>query len=414
MFKNIDKSNWESVLFGDVVSEVRNTVKKGEKENIDRYIGLEHIDPENIHISKWGFVKDGTTFTRKFEKEQILFGRRRAYLKKAGIATFTGLCSGDIIVMQAKEKLLPKLLPFLINNDNFFDFAVDTSAGSLSPRTKFKHLAEYKLLLPPKDQQAKIAELLWTMDDLIEKEKKILKSTSVLIEKFIELSIKGDLTKFEYDRVQKDGYIQSKLPKIPKQWSYVNASNFLFIQEGPGVRKTQFKDSGIKLINGSNILDGNLDLNKTSRFISLEEANSTYKHFLIDEGDLVIACSGIAVEKFNKKVAFVKKEDLPLCMNTSTMRFKSLNEKLNIKYFKLFLLSQIFKLQINRLITGSAQLNFGPSHMKKIILPLPPIEYQNEIVKSVEIFNNSLNSAENKINKSKLLQKSLINEIFSL
>jgi len=173
-----NKDSWTPVKFGDVVSEVRNTVKNGEKENIERFVGLEHIDPENIHITKWGYVKDGTTFTRKFEKDQVLFGRRRAYLKKAGLATFTGLCSGDIIVMEAKEILLPELLPFLINNSLFFDYAVDTSAGSLSPRTKFKHLAEYQFLLPPKDQQAKIAELLWAMDDVVEK-MNILKDNSI-------------------------------------------------------------------------------------------------------------------------------------------------------------------------------------------------------------------------------------------
>ncbi len=165
----VDKSSWIPVKFGEIVREVRDTVRQDEKESFDRLIGLEHIDSEDVHIRRWGSVKKGTTFTRIFRPRQMLFGRRRAYLKKAGLATFTGLCSGDIIVMEAKEQLIPELLPFLINNDRFFDFAVDSSAGSLSPRTKFKHLAEFEFLLPPRDQQAKIAELLWALDEMIER-----------------------------------------------------------------------------------------------------------------------------------------------------------------------------------------------------------------------------------------------------
>lgn len=166
---NIDKSDWQPVKFGDVVREIRESVKDPASQGIDRIVGLEHLETENIHLRNWDSIVKGTTFTRRFRKGQVLFGRRRAYLKKAALAEFDGVCSGDIIVMEAKENLNPKLLPFIVNNDNFFDFAVKTSAGSLSPRTKFQYLVEYEFLLPPKDQQEKIAELLWAANELFEK-----------------------------------------------------------------------------------------------------------------------------------------------------------------------------------------------------------------------------------------------------
>ena len=154
----------------------------------------------------------------------------------------------------------------------------------------------------------------------------------------------------------------------------------LFFQEGPGVRKWQFRESGVKLLNGRNINDNALDLSTTSVYLSEDEANGKYSHFLAEEGDFVIACSGITIEKFDKKSAFVKKEHLPLCMNTSTMRFKSLNENvLDIRFFNYYIRSNAFLSQLQRLITGSAQLNFGPSHVKKIAIPLPPLEEQKRI-----------------------------------
>lgn len=168
-------------------------------------------------------------------------------------------------------------------------------------------------------------------------------------------------------------------------WEVAKISELTFFQEGPGVRKKQYTDEGVKLLNVGNLQEGKLDLSLTDRYISEEEAYGRYSHFLVDEGDLIIACSGIQISYFHEKMAFVKKSHLPLCMNTSTMRFKALNpQKLDINYFSYFLKNIFFKDQLQRLITGSAQLNFGPSHIKEIDLILPPMEIQEKIVKVLD------------------------------
>ncbi|MDM1363192.1 MAG: restriction endonuclease subunit S [Flavobacterium sp.] len=164
-------------------------------------------------------------------------------------------------------------------------------------------------------------------------------------------------------------------------WEKVRLGDYYLYQEGPGVRKNQFKNKGVKLLNVGNINNNKLQLDTTDKFIDIEEANNKYKHFLLNEGDLVIACSGIVVTKFESKIAFVEKSNLPLCLNTSTMRFNTidaLNADIHFLYYYLQTLS--FKKQIGRLITGSAQLNFGPSHIKQIEIPLPPLEIQQQIV----------------------------------
>ena len=102
---------------------------------------------------------------------------------------------------------------------------------------------------------------------------------------------------------------------------------FCFFQEGPGVRNTQYTTEGVKLLNVANLVDGNVDLSTSDRYISEEEAYGKYKHFLCDEGDLIVASSGIKVDYLDKKMGFIKKEMLPLCMNTSTIRFKTLDEQ---------------------------------------------------------------------------------------
>ena len=165
-----------------------------------------------------------------------------------------------------------------------------------------------------------------------------------------------------------------------KNWREVFIPEELFFQEGPGVRNTQFRDTGVKLLNVGNINNGVINLASTKTHLSAEEAYGKYSHFLVDEGDLLIACSGIIVENFHNKIAFATSEHLPLCLNTSTMRFKPLNVgSLEIVFFKYFLQSEYFKGQLIKFITGSAQLNFGPSHIKKIKIKIPPLEQQKKI-----------------------------------
>lgn len=161
----------------------------------------------------------------------------------------------------------------------------------------------------------------------------------------------------------------------------VPLSEAFWFQEGPGVRKWQFTPSGVKLLNVGNIeKDGSINLAKTDRHVSLEEAQGKYKHFLVDEGDLVIASSGISFDVdglLRTRGGFVEKEHLPLCMNTSTIRFKAVEGKSSLRYLQAWINSSGFRSKITRLVTGSAQQNFGPSHLRQLTIPLPPLVDQN-------------------------------------
>ncbi|WP_233276077.1 restriction endonuclease subunit S [Schinkia azotoformans] len=171
---------------GDVVREYKETCK-GSKDGFP-IVGLEHLIPEEINLKMWDEEKENT-FTKMFRKGQVLFGRRRAYLKKAAVAPFDGICSGDITVIEAiHDKILPELLPFIIQNDSLFNFAVGNSAGSLSPRVKWENLKNYEFNLPDLAEQKRLAELLWAANDAKEAYKRLLTLTDDLVKsQFIEM-----------------------------------------------------------------------------------------------------------------------------------------------------------------------------------------------------------------------------------
>lgn len=167
------------VKLGEVAIECRETYR-GDKSGIP-IVGLEHLIPENIELSQWS-VDSENTFTKSFKAGQVLFGRRRAYLKKAAVAPVDGICSGDITVIDSKpEYLSQRLLPFIIQNDDFFDYAVGKSAGSLSPRVKWEHLKNYEFNLPDMDEQNKLADVLWAIEETKRSYKKLLIKTDELV-----------------------------------------------------------------------------------------------------------------------------------------------------------------------------------------------------------------------------------------
>ena len=197
------------------------------------------------------------------------------------------------------------------------------------------------------------------------------------------------------------------------QVQWIKIDEVLFFQEGPGVRNTQYTSAGVKLLNVANLVDGKVDLSTSDRYISEEEAYGKYKHFLCDEGDFIVASSGIKVEYIDKKMGFIEKSMLPLCMNTSTIRFKVKNlDILRIRYFMYYLKSQHFKSQLARHITGSAQLNYGPSHLKKMVMPLASLDKQDEIVEKLDRIQNAINIREQQLAKLDELVKSRFIELF--
>ena len=410
--KNLDKSTWRTFRFDQLAQKVSETVDP-KTTDLEIYVGLEHLDRESIHLKRKGVPSDVSGGKLKCYPGDVIFGKRRAYQRKAAIVDFEGICSAHAFVLRANPEVIdPDLFTFFLHSDLFMHCAVDISVGGLSPTINWGQLKEQEFLLPPKDQQAQLAKLLWAMDEVIENEKGAESILIKLYKKSIEQSllggIKKDISQFE----KKPGFLPNKLPELPVDWKYSKVSEHIWFQEGPGVRSTQFREDGVKLLNGTNINDNVLNLASTNRHVSENEAFGTYSHFLCDEGDLIIACSGITVESFDEKIAYVNINHLPLCMNTSTMRFKVLNGDIELDFFKYFLMSQLFKFQIKRLITGSAQLNFGPFHMGKIYLPLPSIDEQRNIIKRLNKIQDSLSNLESKISVTKSLQKSLINQVF--
>jgi len=164
----LKQSDWKRLPFGAFAESVNVRVEPSEAGE-EIYVGLEHLDSQDLHIRRWGKGSDVIGTKLRFRKGDLIFGRRRAYQSKLAVAEFDGICSAHAMVVRAKpDVVLPEFLPFLMMSDRFMSRAVEISVGSLSPTINWTTLKLEEFALPPLDQQRRIAEILWAVDEIVE------------------------------------------------------------------------------------------------------------------------------------------------------------------------------------------------------------------------------------------------------
>ena len=340
------------VLLGDVARERRETCK-GSKDGYP-VVGLEHLTPEEITLSAWDEEKENT-FTKLFRKGDMLFGRRRAYLKKAAVAPFDGICSGDITVIEAiPEKILPELLPFIIQNDALFDFAVGKSAGSLSPRVKWEHLKNYSFELPDIEEQRRLAKVLWAMDATKKSYQKLIQKTDELVKsQFIALF--GDPT------------------SNPVQWPVKQLSDVANYFIALTYHPQDVSDDGILVLRSGNIQNARLTFTDNVR------VNITVKEQLLVHENDILMCSRNGSAALVGKVAKIPKLDEKVTFGAFMTIIRSSYSDYLFTYFQL----DSFRRQISTSKTATIN-QITKAMLDKVSIPIPPMALQEQFAVFVQ------------------------------
>lgn len=163
------KSGWKVWRFDQMATNVNVRIDNPSKSGMERYVGLEHLDSDSLKIRRWGTPDDVEATKLMFKKGDIIFGRRRAYQRKLGVADFDGICSAHAMVLRARsEVVLPEFLPFFMQSDLFMNRAVEISVGSLSPTINWKTMAAQEFALPPISDQMRLLNLFRAGSESIE------------------------------------------------------------------------------------------------------------------------------------------------------------------------------------------------------------------------------------------------------
>lgn len=387
----IDRSDWELVKFGDVALQQKESVDR-ENTSLTKYIKGEHMNSEDLHIREWGDLEDeylGPAFIRKFEKGDILYGSRRTYLRKVAIAPFEGITSNTTFVIKANEEKINKdLLPFIMLSEGFADHSIKNSKGSVNPYVNWKDLANYEFLLPPKDQQAQIAELLWAMDEVVEGGNSCILKADTFFHSWLNANINSK-----------------------KGWKKKKLSSIAFLQRGVQKNKSaSLKKDKIELpyLRVANVQDGYLDLSEIKTIIINAKDKERY---LLKEGDLLLTEGG-DFDKLGR--GYIWQNEIPECIHQNHVyAIRTNKDEISPWFLSLVTRSNYGKQYFLRCAKKTSNLaTINSSQINEFKVLTPSLDLQKKLVKQYKEIEKTHEKAVDNLNKSKSLQKSLINQIF--
>lgn len=382
------KPGWRTVKFGDVVRLSKARCADPLAEGVERFVGLEHLEPGDLRIRSWGNVADGVTFTSAFKPGQVLFGKRRAYQRKVAVADFSGVCSGDIYVLESQDAnvLIPELLPFICQTDAFFDHAVGTSAGSLSPRTNWTSLADFEFLLPPVEAQRRIVEALLSAEVLLE----ALRTSQFALKK-VRSSLAVE-------------YFASPSRHTLKPCSELITSRDLSLQTGPFgtvLKASAYQASGHPIINPVNMKDGALSI-EDGPFVGEEDWERLEKYWM-RSGDMVMGRKGDM-----SNLIFVRAEYDRFLVGSDCIRFRVDPSRMHQRYFFHFLRSETTQNWIQGQAYGTVMPGINEKILGRLMAYIPPLVEQEQIAAEFDEIETSLSKISGRFEDSLALKATLL------
>lgn len=356
----IDKSTWKIHTFDQIAVNVNDRIDVPAESGLERYVGLEHLTPGELRISRWADPTEAKAQKLHFLPGDVIFGRRRAYQRKVAQADFEGLCSAHALVLRAKPDVcIEEFLPHFIASDSFMERAIGISVGSTSPTVNWKDLRHQEFLLPTIEEQHRIADLLWqfeqTLESLSEAEQIVSNSRETAFESLIrELDV--------------------PLVDLRQLLSYSTVG----VVVKPASLYTDSPD-GVPALRGTDIRPGVIDTSQCVRFDREKEKDVSKSRLQLD--DVVVVRSGRPGD-----AARISEENVGMnCIDLLLLRPSSV---LLGEFLELCLNSTFCRKQTAILSGGSAQKHLNLRSIRSFKIPNVSLRQQNSIVESVARFKS--------------------------
>lgn len=351
-----------AIKFGDICREIKITTKNPAADGYERYIGLEHLDSESLKIRRWGLIsEDNPGFSRVFKKGNILFGKRRPYLKKAAIAEFDGICSGDIIVMEPYGNHLPHgLIPFIAQSKKFWDWAIKTSSGSLSPRTKFKNLAEFEISKHDQESYNSKLAVLQACQALIEEKHNV----EFCFKRYVKAVIERRLSDMDGDELSFQELLDS--------------GDIIDIQDGnhggDHPKASEYVESGVPFVMASDLNSGVVDLKRCKKLP--KSRTDSLRIGFSEPGDILLSHKGtVGLVAVTPEV-----EDYVMLTPQVTYYRVAAEGRLKARYLEILFRTERFQKMLTSLAAQSTRDYVGITAQKKIRILVPKKEKQDELI----------------------------------
>jgi type I restriction enzyme S subunit len=330
--------------------------KKPTEDDKEHYIGLEHLDSQNLFVTRWGSDIAPKGEKLIMHKGDVLFGKRRAYQKKVAIAPFDGIFSAHGMVLRPKTDVVdPLFFPLFIASDYFLDAAINISVGSLSPTINWSDLKSLEFNLPDLDTQQKIAKVLWAIQQSKKADGKLLQETDELVKsQFIEM----------FSDVEKRAPLESLCSVFT---------------DGDWIESKDQAEEGIRLIQTGNVGNAEyIDKFDRAHFIS-EDTFARLSCTEVLPGDVLISrlpdpiARCCIVPNIGQRAI--------TAVDCTIVRFK---DNILPQYFEEYTLTPAYANQIQNFVTGSTRQRISRKNLGSVLVPVPNKNLQKAFIDIVE------------------------------
>jgi len=357
---------YQEVKFGEIAKHISKRVEPSET-TLEIYVGLEHLDPDSLKITRHGVPSDVAGQKLLVKKGQIIFGKRRAYQRKVAVADWDCICSAHAMVLEAVTgKILPEFLPFFMQSNQFMERAVDISEGSLSPTIKWKNLENQSFLIPDINEQSRVIDRALAIDKVRSINKQLLNKKSEIINILFN-SEKSSGNKVKLGAICEIIRGASPRPKgDPKYY-------------GGDIPRVMTADM-------------NRDGKIVYPCIDFLTELGAQKSRMLPQGSLIMICSG-GVDT----VGLPSFLGVDACIHDGIIGLSNLDTKECIpEYLYYYLKINQFNLNANA-THGGVFVNLTTDILKKFVLNLPSLDIQDKLVKKANMIEETINLLDQKL-----------------
>lgn len=401
----IDKSDWVRTRLGDVCTWYQRDIPNDAQEEcgIEFYVTANHIDGGEVRFNRYDSLSDGQkgpTITKHFEEGDLLLSTRSVALRKAAIAPVSGVTGEKLLVLRTSvdSDLISDLMPFVFQSDDFWNYAQNSASGSVNKFTSWTKIREYEFLLPPKDQQSEIAELLWAMDSLVDRQQALAESLQVVLDSQTHFGLYGFAFKgMTLSQITDSLSGKRGLCQMPDLGTFF---------KGKGIPKSQVIPKGIPCIRYGELYTKHHQIIRgISSYIAAE---NTKNAFSIEYGDVLIAGSGETIEEIGKSAVYLGREQA-FC-GSDILVFRPFVKG---AYWGYMLNSRLVREQLNQRGTGAQVAHIYISDLEKIRVPHHNEDECDAIATTLERTSQAILSTKELIECSRSTLKGLVNNIFN-
>ncbi|MBI4316969.1 MAG: restriction endonuclease subunit S [Chloroflexi bacterium] len=392
---------WNTLWVADVCTRVQGSYQP-DPNGARLYLGLEHLAQGLPMLEGRGNEADVRSSKNAFQPNDVLFGKLRPYLRKCVLMQEEGVCSTDILVLRANARILPQYLCYLCHTDQFVGYAKATTSGVQHPRTSWNSLREFRLTLPPIDEQRRIAHVLCTAQTAIEQQARLIALTrelkAALMRKLFTQGLRGEKQK------------ETEIGLVPESWEMANLGKLAeTISKGSSPRWQGFEyvQDGVLFVRSQNVGWGRLNLSD-SAFLP-QDFNKKEKRSILKNGDVLVNLVGASIGRVALGTAEIEGANC-----NQAVCFVRLNAERSLKeYMVWYLLSPRGQRQMFLKVKDIARANLSLADVAGFNIPLP---LGDEILDIANVFNaiqDKMSVHEGKKAKLEELFRTLLHELMT-